>query len=64
MDSLGILNHALNVVKKHNVNLTRIKSKPSKNVTGGRSVDVYMDFNGDLKDENVSDMLRDLSELS
>jgi prephenate dehydratase len=50
----GILNDALSVFTKNNVNMTRIQSKPSKFNTGEkRKVEFFIDITGKLTDKPV-----------
>lgn len=48
MDSPGILTKALNVLQKHEINLTWIESKPSKYYREEKAHDFYIDFEGTL----------------
>jgi phenylalanine-4-hydroxylase len=63
-DKPGILNKALSVMDKNNVNLTHIQSKPSKYHKETHAFDFYLDFYGTVEDEHVRDMIGELSEMS
>lgn len=63
-DEKGVLNKALSLFDKHNVNLTRIESKPSKFVKKEFAFDFYLDFAGTLEDENVRSVIGDLSRIA
>ena len=49
----GVLYKALNVLARHNINLTRIESKPSKEVAIRRATNFFIDFYGGISDANV-----------
>lgn len=63
-DEKGVLNKALSLFDKHNVNLTRIESKPSKFVKKDFAFDFYLDFHGTLEDDNVRNVIGDLSRIA
>jgi prephenate dehydratase len=57
----GVLNKALNILTSNRINLTRIASRPSKIVKDNwRQVDFFIDFEGNLADQNVKSAIREL----
>lgn len=52
-DKPGQLAHVLNILNRHNIDLTQIQSKPPKVVSGTRTMNVHIDFVGTFKDANV-----------
>jgi hypothetical protein len=56
-DSAGALQEALKWFWKHNINMTRLESRPNKRST---DYDFYVDFEGDTTDQNVKNLLKDL----
>ena len=63
-DKKGILNKALGVFSKYNVDLTHIQSKPSKYHKETKAFDFYLDFKGNLEEESVRTVIGDLSRMS
>ena len=51
----GALSSVLKIFSEHNVNLTRIESRPMKHET--RKVAFLIDFQGSILDKNIADML-------
>jgi chorismate mutase/prephenate dehydratase len=45
----------------HGLNLTKIESRPAKNVTDGFQYDFYLDFTGSVADEKTLDLICELS---
>lgn len=62
-DKPGILMKALDVFKKHNLNLTRIQSKPNKTTKGMKTMNFSADFIGKSKDPKVKALLSDLNTI-
>lgn len=56
-DSAGALNQALSFFQTHDVNMTRIESRPSKRSS---DYEFYVDFKGCETDQSVSNLLGDL----
>jgi|Transcript_23381 hypothetical protein len=52
-DRPGILNDALAVLHKHNINMTSISSRPPKTANDERIVNFNIDFHGSFEDDNV-----------
>ena len=52
-DKPGILQQALNVFTKNNINLTRIQSRPPKMINHDRTIDFFADFDGKIDDTHV-----------
>ena len=53
-DKPGILNKALGVLAKNEINMTSIQSRPPKtSATQERTVNFNIDFYGNFEDENV-----------
>jgi phenylalanine-4-hydroxylase len=63
-DKPGILNDALLALSKHQINLSRIESKPSKFYREEKAHDFYIDFYGNLEDNNVRNAIGELSRMS
>lgn len=61
-DKPGALFQILEAFYKHNINLTRIESRPSKKSLG--EYHFYIDFEGNPSDKNVSDALKLVEERS
>ena len=57
-DSTGSLSAALQYFARHNINLTRVESRPSRR--NADDVDFYVDFKGTEEDERVRALMRDL----
>lgn len=50
-DTPGVLNDALNILKKHNINMTSISSRPPKTQgTDERLINFNIDFFGSFED--------------
>jgi chorismate mutase/prephenate dehydratase len=56
----GALFDALSALKKHNVNMTKIESRPSKQKLW--EVVFFIDFEGFVKEENVQKALAEMKE--
>ena len=64
-DKPGILVEALKIFSSHNVNLTHINSKPMKiSKPSQKEVEIFVDFDGKLKDENVQNALKELKNMT
>ena len=63
-DQPGVLNKALETLSLHKINLTRIESRPSKHYRMQKAFDFYIDFYGQLGDENVRKAISQLSLIS
>ena len=63
-DQPGVLNKALDTLTQHKINLTRIESRPSKHYRMQKAFDFYIDFYGQLGDENVRKAISQLSLIS
>ncbi|WNY26104.1 prephenate dehydratase [Methanolapillus millepedarum] len=61
-DQPGALYHILGAFFKHNINLTRIESRPAKKELGDYCF--YIDFEGDRSDEGVQDALKEAATQS
>eukprot|EP00347_Sterkiella_histriomuscorum_P012767 403367300 len=63
-DAECVLLGLLEVFKKHKINMTRIISKPSKQINEKMIVNFQADFKGDTNDLNVQNMLKDLQKIT
>ena len=52
-DRPGVLNEALQIMAKNNINLTAINSVPPKTTSDEKVCNINIDFHGNLEDENV-----------
>ena len=60
-DSPGILNRALNVLHKNEINMTSIQSRPPKtSATKEALINFNIDFHGSFEDENVMKAMEEL----
>jgi chorismate mutase/prephenate dehydratase len=57
----GSLYSVLGRFAMHGLNLTKIESRPAKNVTDGFQYDFYLDFTGSVADEKTLDLICELS---
>ena len=63
-DSKGGLNKILNLFNKFEVNLTYIKSRPSRFITKEKHIDYIIDFEGKQDDLKVTSIISELMEIS
>lgn len=63
-DRPGILNDALGVLQKHNINMTSISSRPPKTTNDERIVNFNIDFHGSFEDDNVKAAMSQLEAMS
>ena len=63
-DLPGKLSKALETFSQHNVGLTRIESRPTVNHEMQKAFDYYIDFKGQLSDDNVSKAIRELGQIA
>lgn len=63
-DQQGSLFKILDIFRNHNVNMTRIQSKPNKMIDDAKIVNFIADFNGRITDPNISSMIKDLEAVS
>ena len=63
-DRPGILNDALGVLHKHNINMTSISSRPPKTANDERIVNFNIDFHGSFEDDNVKAAMTKLEAMS
>jgi len=63
-DRPGVLNEALTVLQKHNINMTSIASRPPKTTTQEKLVNFNIDFFGSFEDENVQAAMQKLEGMS
>ena len=63
-DQKGVLNKALNVFDKFDINLTRIESKPSKYYKEENAFDFYIDFHGTMQTPGVRMAIYELEQMS
>lgn len=62
-DQPGILQKALNVFSKNDINLTRIQSRPPKMIDHERTIDFYADFDGKIDDAHVNSAIEELKTM-
>ena len=59
----GILNQILGKFIEKEIGLTRIQSKPCKFKKNSSNVEFTINFTGDIKDQNVVDLLTSLQDM-
>jgi phenylalanine-4-hydroxylase len=66
-DRVGVLHDVLKYFWKHDINVTRIESRPLKqgsHASGDGTFDFYLDFDGATEDQNVQKLLQSLQPLA
>ncbi len=57
-DKPGILNDALQIIAKNNINMTAIHSIPPKTIEDEKVITISIDFHGSFEDDHVKTALK------
>jgi len=63
-DRVGVLHDVLRYFWKHDVNVSRIESRPVHGPQTKRSFDFFVDFDGQRGDRNVAKLLKSLETMT